>query len=445
MLAALGRWASRQAARTIPDPLLLALWLTLGVAVWATLSHMGAGRSVSEALQRTQAAFFQGFSSGPGLAFALQMSLVLLTGQAFALSPWIDRALGRLAALPRTMHQAVVLVTLVAFLSGVLHWGLGALAGAIVAQRIGARARRSGFPVHYPLLGAAAYTGFAVFHGGFSGSAPLKVSEPGHFLADALGVLPLSQTLLSPVNLSIMATLLVAFPLVYRAMVPPAGEWEGAPALDEAPVPPSTLRVEGVLFGWLPLVALVGGLVAGGVRFDINTFSLLFLLAGLAGHGSVTAYAAAIARSASTVAPIAVQYPFYFALSAMMADAGLIAALSGWMMAMASPSTLPVVAVWSAALLNLLIPSGGGQWAVQGPLLAEAGLPLGVDPALLVMAFAHGDAATNLLQPFWALPLLGLMGLRAHQIIGYCAVACAMMLTVVSVWVFVWAGVGAPL
>jgi short-chain fatty acids transporter len=104
--------------------------------------------------------------------------------------------------------------------------------------------------------------------------------------------------------------------------------------------------------------------------------------------------------------------------------------ISETLIAWATPETFGAVAFLSAAALNLLIPSGGGQWAVQGPILAEAGLALGVDPATIVVAFSHGDACTNLLQPFWALPLLGLMRLRAGQIIGYSVIACGVMLVI---------------
>ncbi len=165
----------------------------------------------------------------------------------------------------------------------------------------------------------------------------------------------------------------------------------------------------------------------GRLRFDLDFVNLVFLFTGLAAQGSIQRYVAAVADGARGAGAIVVQFPLYFGVLGVMKSSGLILWLSERVVSVASAESFPVLAFFGAGLLNLFVPSGGGQWAVQGELLFGAGEKLGVDPAVTVMAFAYGDAWTNLLQPFWALPLLGIMGLRAKDIVGYTGVACLAM------------------
>lgn len=471
MLSRLGQLFDRVAQRVVPDPFVLALILTAFVmlaGLWSLSTGAAPLASDAEPLSdtlRVLRAWFTGFSNPAGLAFALQMALVLVTGQALALSRPMTRLLESVASLPRTSAQAAALVAFITCIASILHWGLGAIAGAIVARAVFQSAKSRGLNFHYPLLGAAGYTGFAVFHGGLSGSAPLKVAEQNHFLVETIGVIPISQTLGSPLNIAIVATLTLLFPALFYALAPSetaASQGGSTPLPDtETPVSPnadqaveqtlapdtraasdekspqnatSTVFSPAALFaGWLPLGVILWALATGFLAFDINAFTLVFLFAGIGLHGQIQRYIDTVTDAARAAGPILLQYPFYFAIVAIMQTTGLIVLFSEFFVRMATVETFPVIAFWSAAILNIIIPSGGGQWAVQGPILAQAGLELGVDPGVIVIAFAHGDASTNLLQPFWALPLLGLMGLRANQIIGYSALACAAMLAVVSV------------
>jgi short-chain fatty acids transporter len=471
MLSRLGQLFDRVAQRVVPDPFVLALILTAFVmlaGLWSLSTGAAPLAADAEPLSdtlRVLRAWFTGFSNPAGLAFALQMALVLVTGQALALSRPMTRLLESVASLPRSSAQAAALVAFITCLASILHWGLGAIAGAIVARAVFQSAKSRGLSFHYPLLGAAGYTGFAVFHGGLSGSAPLKVAEQNHFLVETIGVIPISQTLGSPLNIAIVGTLTLLFPALFYALAPSetaASQGGSTPQPDaETPVSPnadqaveqtlapdtraasdekspqnstSTVFSPAALFaGWLPLGVILWALATRFLAFDINAFTLVFLFAGIGLHGQIQRYIDTVTDAARAAGPILLQYPFYFAIVAIMQTTGLIVLFSEFFVRMATVETFPVIAFWSAAILNIIIPSGGGQWAVQGPILAQAGLELGVDPGVIVIAFAHGDASTNLLQPFWALPLLGLMGLRANQIIGYSALACAAMLAVVSV------------
>lgn len=435
IVARIGIRLSQVSNRVVPDPFILALGLTLLVLVFGLMLMVNT-QPPAEAVDTILRAWLQGFGNPAGLAFALQMALVLLTGQAFAQSPAMTRLLSAAAGIPRTTAQAGALVAFITCIASLLHWGLGAIAGAITAREIGRVSRLRGQAFHYPLLGAAGYTGFAVFHGGLSGSAPLKVAEQGHFLMEQLGVLPVQQTLLSTPNIAMVVAEVFAFTVLFAVLAPQNGNAAIEPPPDDLPMAPSVERPGPVAFtiamaaGPVPLLVLLTALTTGAITLDLNSFCLVFLFAGIAAHGDVERYIACVAAAAGPAGLILLQYPFYFAIVGMMQASGLTVLISETLIAWATPETFGAVAFLSAAALNLLIPSGGGQWAVQGPILAEAGLALGVDPATIVVAFSHGDACTNLLQPFWALPLLGLMRLRAGQIIGYSVIACGVMLVI---------------
>lgn len=444
MIARLGDRLSRIAARIVPDPFVIALALTAVVGCVAAALLLGDGVAVTDVPGRVFAGWFAGFADIKLLGFALQMCLVLVTGHALALSPPVQRAIAVLARIPRTAGHASVLVAVVACAAAVVHWGLGAVVGALVAREVARHASARGLRVHYPLLGAAAYTGLAVWHGGLSGSAPLKAAEHDHFAVAISGVVPVSETLLSPLNLAITGSLLVAIPLLCWVMTPRDPEQLVPPValpplIEPSSVAPTTLperlgesRVLGTAAGLAGLACVLAALVTSRLPFELDAVNALFLFLGMLGHGSARRYLDAVADGARGAASIVLQFPFYFGILGMMKASGAIAWLSDALIDLAGSQTFPLVAFLSASLVNCFIPSGGGQWAVQGEILLRAGATLGVAPGVTVMAFAYGDAVTNMIQPFWALPLLGIMGLRARDILGYTTIICLLVYVVVG-------------
>lgn len=482
-VARLGAALTRVASRTMPDPFVLALGLTGLVLLIGAIRLRATDRPVMPTLLE---GWMAGFSSPPLLAFALQMCLVLVTGHALATSPPVSRGIGRLARIELGPSGSAALVAFVSCLAAFVHWGLGAIVGAFLAREMFRHATASGRRLDYPLLGAGAYSGFAIWHGGLSGSAPLKVAEEGHFAASLVGTIPVTETLFSSLNLVVTGSLVLLIPVLFwmmgrgvdrtrigsgaqasRDSLVTAGadmdavvshrsssldsradsnadsneavghdlaEGTAGDALDEDP--PWHVRLTdsplfGAVFGGLGLLAVATGWTTGALRFDLDFVNLSFFFAGLAGQGGVRRYVAAVAEGARGAGAIIVQFPLYFGVLGVMRSAGLIDWLSEAIVSVASADTFPLVAFLGAGALNLFVPSGGGQWAVQGEILFGAGGELGVAPATTVMAFAYGDAWTNLLQPFWALPLLGIMGLKAREIVGYTAVICLAM----GVWV----------
>ncbi len=441
MVARLGNALNRFSARWVPDPFVLALLLT------ALVLCAGAGRMLargeSEIIQGLALGWMDGFSLSGGLAFALQMCFVLVTGHAMALSAPVQRAIVRVAQLPQSAAAASAMVALVACTSALIHWGLGAIAGALLAREIGRHAPARGLAIHYPILGAAAYAGMAVWHGGLSGSAPLKVA--GGDGAEWVGEISLSQLLLSPTNVLITGTLLVTIPLLFWALTP-KDESLMVPAdiTRLTPLPlPLPLTIDSPV-AWLQeslwpgrFIGLLGiGMVSitifsGARKLEINSVNLVFFFAGLMLQGSLRRYTEAITDGARGAGAIILQFPLYFGILGIMKVSGMIGWLSESMARWSTQTTFPLLSFFSAGLTNLFVPSGGGQWGVQRDILLSSGQTLGVDPTSTIMAFAYGDAWTNMLQPFWALPLLGIMGLRAKDIIGYTAMVFLLMLVIV--------------
>jgi short-chain fatty acids transporter len=191
--------------------------------------------------------------------------------------------------------------------------------------------------------------------------------------------------------------------------------------------------IVGSALGTLGFSFVVVSMLRGSLGVALDSVVLLFLFLSLALQGSIRHYVEAIADGARGAGAIVLQFPFYFGILGIMKATGMVAWISSGLVELSSRTTLPAMAFFTAGLVNLFVPSGGGQWAVQGEILLEAGGELGVDPSVTIMAFAYGDAWTNMLQPFWALPLLGIMGLQARQIIGYTAVVFLMMGVVVPI------------
>ncbi len=230
------------------------------------------------------------------------------------------------------------------------------------------------------------------------------------------------------------AVLLVVVPLVLIRMLPTkeserasAPDIAEEPASDSSPAATPAARLDrSRTLAWLTAAAgfatwiiIVGRQGLG--RLDPNLINFLFLFLGLALHGSATSYGRAIGEAAKGTAGIILQFPFYAGIMGLLTGTGLLGAIAGAFVKVGA-GALPVVSFYAAGLVNLFVPSGGGQWAVQGPILMKAAVDSGIAPARLVMALAYGDQWTNMLQPFWALPLLGITQVRARDIIGYTAV-----------------------
>jgi short-chain fatty acids transporter len=450
VISRLGLFISRVFRKTAPDPFVLAIVLTIATAVLA----LGFGRVARGPGQPALLALFDVWRGSLGLFklldFAMQMCLVLVSGHALASSRPAARAIARLAGWPRTTRQAAVMVSFVACLTAVFNWGLCLIAGALLARETGRSLSRRGIRAHYPLLCAAGYMGLLVWHGGLSGSATLTMTSP----AEAAKVLPpayverlggrgvpLTETTFSALNAFVTLGLLAGIPALMGLLAPRREEdllpIEGfAPRAEhvevrpEAAVPdaveiPDRLdrsRLLAALLG-IPLVLVLArqAAVQGPANLDLKAIIAGMIGLGLLLHGSPRSYLAAVEDGAAACGGIILQFPLYAGIMAMMEASGLVQWFASALTAAGPPWTVPITSFLAACVINMFIPSGGGHWAVQGPVALLAGLEAGIPPGKMILSVAYGGEVTDMLQPFWALPLLAIVGVRARDIVGYTA------------------------
>lgn len=344
---------NRFSSRWVPDPFVLALLLTLLVfAVGA--GRMVAGGQGTGSFALLGLAWVDGFSLSGGLAFALQMCFVLVTGHAMALSPPLQSLIARLASVPQSASAAAAMVALVACVSGIVHWGLGAIVGALLAREIGRHSNAGGLKVHYPILGAAAYSGMAVWHGGLSGSAPLKVAAGDG--ADYTGALSLSDLLFSTTNFVVTGSLLICIPLLFWLLTPkseeefvPAGTIETLPdskVCEGEPTPIARLQESvwpGRILGGIGVVLMVVAVGVGPRKLDINTVNLLFFFCGLGLQGSLKRYVDTVTEGAQAAGAIILQFPLYFGILGVLKVSGLITWLSDTLVSLANEASFPLL------------------------------------------------------------------------------------------------------
>ncbi|MGB2287649.1 MAG: short-chain fatty acid transporter [Porticoccaceae bacterium] len=365
------------------------------------------------------------------LGFSMQMVLILVLGTVLAMSKPIKAILTGVATLAKSPAQGIVLVTLASMLALWINWGFGLVVGALLARQVAFTVKDS----HFPLLLAAAYSGLLVWHAGLSGSIPLKIASPGN---DTLGQLlngqlvPLSETIFAWQNLAIVLALAISLPLLNMLMMPAkesrlamTHNEEPEPVIDMASLSPAEKLEHWPIINFL-LVAIgaiyLWGYFAAGNGISLNIINLCLLIAGLALHKSPANFLNAMAKGIGTSTGIVLQFPLYAGIMGMMVGSGLASAMSQWFVQISTADSFAVVTFFSAGVVNFLVPSGGGQWAVQAPIVVPAAAQLGVPINQAAMAVAWGDAWTNMIQPFWALPLLALTGLKLRQIMGYCIV-----------------------
>ncbi|MEZ7172611.1 short-chain fatty acid transporter [Sporosarcina sp. OR05] len=379
------------------------------------------------------------------LAFTMQMVIVLVAGHVLASSPLFKKLLSSLASLAKSPGTAILLVTVVSLIACWINWGFGLVIGALFAKEIA----RKVTTVDYRLLIASAYSGFIIWHGGLGGSIPLAIATPNHDFESTMGIIPTSETIFSTYNLVIIAILFITIPLLNRFMMPkPADTVSIDPKLLEEKVevkqeeiltPASRLENSftlSMLIGILGLVYLFMHFYSKGFDLNLNIVNMIFFILGIIFHGTPKRFLAAVANAVKTSGGIIIQFPFYAGIMGMMVMSGLALVMSEWFVSISTAATFPVLTFFAAGLVNFFVPSGGGQWAVQAPIMLDAAQTLGVSYSKTAMAIAWGDAWTNMIQPFWALPALAIAGLRAKDIMGYCVFVLVLSGIVVSLGLF---------
>ena len=412
--------------RYMPDPFILVILLTF------LIFFLAWGLTDSTPIQIVG---YWGDGFWDLLMFSMQMVFILLTGHVLASSPFFKRLLGMLAQMAKSPGQAIVLVTLVTLVAAWINWGFGLVIGALFAKELAKKVR----DVDYRLLIASSYSGFIIWHGGFSGSIPLTIATPGHFAENIMGTVSTNETIFSMYNLILIAGLFIILPILNRFMIPPRDkafivdptvleEDETAASEDNFSIEKTPAdRLENSRFmawltGFLGLAFIMYYIVQNGLAINLNIVNFTFLFLGILFHGTPRRYLDAVTNSIKTAGGIVIQFPFYAGLMGIVTASGLAEVLSNAFVSISSEQTFYMFTFWSAGLVNIFVPSGGGQWAVQAPVMLEAAQTMGLSFSKTAMAVAYGDAWTNLIQPFYALPALAIAGLKAKDILGYCLI-----------------------
>lgn len=361
------------------------------------------------------------------LGFTLQMIMILVFGYSLAVFSPINRVLTRIGRLPRNLTDGTFLTASITLIAGILNWGFGLIVGAIMARITHESLVSKGVNSNSALLATAGYLGMAIWHGGFSASAPLTVAGNGHFLEGTIGLIPVNETLFSTFNLLISGGLALVFLITINLLsliVPTSKD-----SLISIPLEPVEGGKNGYLarsVGLFMMLVLILGMVwdenADLGMISLNWVNFFLFAMVLIAYKTWDKFSQAVSQGLKTSTDILIQFPFYAGILGILSSSGTLFELSNLIQSQISKEFFPLITFFSTAFINFLVPSGGGQWAIQGPVIMETAAQWKMDYAKLVMIFSYGDQISNLLQPFWALPLLSITGVPVRKLLPYCAV-----------------------
>ncbi len=429
--------------RYLPDPFVFAILLTL---LTMALAFGVESRPIDAVVQD----WGKGFWSL--LAFTTQMVVILVMGYVLATAPVVDRFLDRIAARVDTPRQAIIVATIVGGVGSYLNWGFGLVIGGIMARKLALKVKG----VHYPLIIASAYTGFTMYSLGFSATIPVLISTKGHAFEGSMGLIPLTQTILSAPILLTSLAVLVTLPLLNAAMHPKQGEpvveldpatvAEARPAASAEGLLGDEKTLAGRLNNSRALSLLIGlcGMAYVAMHFikggslDLNMINFFILFLGVLLLGTPMKYVEKVNEGVKTIGGIVLQFPFYAGIMAIMHGSGLVESIAHVFVNISTAATLPLWGFVSSFVINFFAPSGGGHWVLQGPFMIDAARALGASQAQTAMSVMLGNGWNDLVQPFWILPALALSKLRLKDIMGYTVLSMLLVGAIYAVTMLVW-------
>lgn len=444
----------------LPAPFTIAIILTLFTVLMSLTFAEKAEGPIMDRLAQVADWWDTGLWNGPLMVFAMQAMLMLVLGHVLALTKPVDRFIGYFtASFCKNTASSAFVVTLLTVCTAWFNWGLGLIFGAIFARKVAEHAVAQKININYPLIGAAGYSGLMVWHGGFSGSATSKVAESGHLndlmadvlTAEELTTLPdkimYDQTVFGTMNITVTFMLIIILPLFMwflgkrvRSAPVELSRIQSAPISSEAITGAERLdysKILGTSIGVLVIIVAVYKAVthpdASRLGFMVpNWINLLLFGLGLTLHRRFSSFMKGVDQAIGGAAGILIQFPLYFGIMGLMTSSGLVGQIAQLFEEISNETTYPIYTFMSSGIVNIFVPSGGSQWAVQGAIIVDAAREIGVPLNKAIMAMAYGDQLTNMLQPFWALPLLGITGLKAREILPY-----TMLLMLVGAVIFI--------
>ncbi len=433
VLARLGLRFTNWAERWFPDAY---VFVALAVAVVAAAALINGASPVA-----VTTSFGDGFWSL--ITFTMQMAMVVISGYVVASSPPAAKLIDAMAGWPRNGRAAVAFVAAISMLTSLLNWGMSLIFSGLLVRAL---ARRTGLRMDYRAAGAAAYLGLgATWALGLSSSAAQLQANAASLprpLLQITGVIPFSQTIFLWQSMVIAAVLIVISMLLSRLSAPSEPKAVTAQMMEvsvEAPnqqLPPPERPGEWLEYS--PLITLIVVALGGGwlarefatkdpilAISNLNTYNLLFLMLGALLHWRPRNFLNAVANAVPATTGVLIQFPLYGGIATMMTTAkgfggqSVADQLSHVFVSLTTESTFPVVMGIYSAVLGFFIPSGGGKWIIEAPYVMQAANDLKVHLGWAVQVYNTAEALPNLINPFWMLPLLGVLGLKARDIVGF--------------------------
>lgn len=423
----------------LPSPFSIAILLTILTFVLALIFTEDQNNESYHVLNLFSS-WENGIWNNELLVFAFQMMLMLVLGHTLALTNSVNSLISKVTRFCTSTANAAAIISFFTIIVSLFNWGLGLIFGAIFARKVAEHASNKNLNLNYPLIGAAGYSGLMVWHGGLSGSAPIKVAETNHLTEmfkisdfDVPSAITLSETTFSQMNIFVSVLLLIVIPtflfylgkknvgsninILTQETREEKTEYIGAEKLDHSVVLSKIISI--LILGYCFYKSILLPEIPSLKVITPNFINLILLGLGILFHSSFYKFTHAITEAIKGASGILIQFPLYFGIMGIMKDSGMVSLLSDFFVNISNETTFPIFTFISAGIVNIFVPSGGGQWAIQGPIIIEAANQLGVSFSKSIMALAYGDQLTNMLQPFWALPLLGITGLKAREILPY--------------------------
>ena len=432
---ALARWSERW----FPDPLVFAL---LGV-----LCVFGGGVLTGER------PYVLAIQAGKGFwalaSFTLQMVMIIIGGYVVASTPMIRRTIQAIAGIPKTPRGAIAMVAFFSTISALLSWGLSLVFSGLLVRELARRVKG----LDYCAAGAAGYLGLNIFAAmGLSSSAALLMATRTAIppsIYKISGVIPLRQTLFLWQSLAIIAVVMTISVSVAWLTAPSAanartaedlgvdlgaansdldartrpGEW-----LEYSPI--LTILVAAILCVYL--VDLFRNSPQGALAaLDLNTYNILFITLGLLFQWRPKRFLRAVGECVPATAGVLIQFPIYAMIFGMITGTGLSARIAHVFEAISTHDTYPLCVAAYSATLGIFIPSAGSKWIVEAPYVMQAAITNRVHLGWVVQIYNAAESLPNLINPFWMLPLLGILKIRARNIVSYAVLQLSVQAPVV--------------